>query len=96
MTTKRRVVMADVAKASAVSLQTVSRVLNGSAGVQAAKKARVLKAVQELGYHPNLAARTLASSRSGVIGILIAGHPHFGMVDTLMRILPERHPVVRR
>jgi len=48
MTTKRRVVMADVAKAAAVSLQTVSRVLNGSAGVQAAKKARVLKAVKEL------------------------------------------------
>jgi DNA-binding LacI/PurR family transcriptional regulator len=86
MTTKRRVVMADVAKASAVSMQTVSRVLNGSAGVQAAKKARVLKAVQELGYHPNLAARTLASSRSGVIGVLIAGHAHFGMVDTLMAV----------
>jgi len=86
MTAKRRVVMADVAKASAVSLQTVSRVLNDSAGVQAAKKARVLEAVKELGYHPNLAARTLASSRSGVIGVLIAGHPHFGMVDTLMAV----------
>jgi len=78
--------MADVAEASAVSLQTVSRVLNGSAGVSDAKKARVLRAVKELGYQPNLAARTLASSRSGVIGVLIAGPPHFGMVDTLMAV----------
>ena len=86
MPNKRRVVMADVAEAAAVSLQTVSRVLNGSAGVDGAKKARVLQAVKDLGYQPNLAARTLASSRSGVIGVLIAGPAHFGMVDTLMAV----------
>ena len=86
MPRKHRVVMADVAKASAVSLQTVSRVLNGSAGVDTAKRARVFQAVKELGYQPNLAARTLASSRSGVIGVLIAGPAHFGMVDTLMAV----------
>ena len=86
MTKKHRVVMADVAAASGVSLQTVSRVLNESAGVERAKKMRVLQAVQDLGYQPNLAARALASSKSGVIGVLIAGPAHFGMVDTLMAV----------
>lgn len=86
MQLNRHVVMADVARAADVSLQTVSRVLNGSAGVDRAKRERVLAAATKLDYEPNPAARALASRRSGVIGVLIAARPHSGMVDTLMAV----------
>ena len=83
---KRRVVMADVAAVAGVSTQTVSRVLNGSAGVDRRKAERVRNAAQTLGYEPNLAARALASSRSGVIGVLIAARAYAGVVDLLMAV----------
>ncbi len=60
----------DVAAASGVSRSTVSRVINGGS-VSPATRDRVLAAMGETGYSPNLAARTLASGRSGVVGVVI-------------------------
>ena len=60
--------MTDVAKAAAVSHQTVSRVLNGHPNVRPATRERVLAAIEQLGYRPNLAARALASGRSTAAG----------------------------
>ncbi len=82
----RRVVMADVAEVAGVSPQTVSRVLSGSARVSETKRRQVLAAVEALGYRPNLAARALASNRSGAIGVLVAARTHFGMVDTVVQV----------
>jgi DNA-binding LacI/PurR family transcriptional regulator len=53
-----------VARAAAVSRQTVSNVLNGSGRVGAAARARVLAAVEALGYHPHHGARSLRSRRT--------------------------------
>jgi DNA-binding LacI/PurR family transcriptional regulator len=53
-----------VASAAAVSRQTVSNVLNGSGRVGDAARARVLDAVNTLGYHPNQGARSLRSRRT--------------------------------
>jgi DNA-binding LacI/PurR family transcriptional regulator len=53
-----------VARAAAVSRQTVSNVLNGSGRVGTAARARVLAAVEELGYHPHQGARSLRSRRT--------------------------------
>jgi DNA-binding LacI/PurR family transcriptional regulator len=53
-----------VARAAAVSRQTVSNVLNGSGRVGAAARARVLAAVEELGYQPHQGARSLRSRRT--------------------------------
>jgi DNA-binding LacI/PurR family transcriptional regulator len=53
-----------VARAAAVSRQTVSNVLNGSGRVGNAARARVLAAVEELGYHPHQGARSLRSRRT--------------------------------
>jgi DNA-binding LacI/PurR family transcriptional regulator len=60
----RPVTIQDVARAAAVSRQTVSNVLNGSGRVGEAARARVLEAVAALGYHPNQGARSLRSRRT--------------------------------
>lgn len=61
----------DVAKYAKVSPSTVSRTLTGSAYVDPEKKARVLKAVKELNYKPNMAARVLKKGHSKLIGLVI-------------------------
>ena len=66
-----RVSLEDVARLSGVSTATVSRVLNGSATVKAARREAVERACEELGYVINRAARTLASRRSMTIGAVV-------------------------
>lgn len=70
--------MADVAAAIGVSHQTVSRVLNGSPLVREDTRARVLEAIDRLGYRRNNAARMLATNRSGRIGMVSAHLALFG------------------
>lgn len=61
----------DIAKQAGVSRSTVSRVVNGSPSVSAEVRKRVLKVIQSTGYHPNAAARSLASQRSWMIGLVL-------------------------
>jgi DNA-binding LacI/PurR family transcriptional regulator len=65
-----RSIMRDVARAAGVSHQTVSRVLNGHPRVGPETRQRVVTAMRELNYRRNLAARTLVTRRSGMLGIL--------------------------
>lgn len=67
-----RVTAHDVAKAAGVSQPTVSRVFNRSTGVDPAKADRVRAVAKELGYIPNLVARSLNSGHSFRIGIVLA------------------------
>jgi len=60
-----------VARAAAVSRQTVSNVLNGSGRVGDAARARVLDAVAILGYHPHHGARSLRSRRTRQIAYVL-------------------------
>src|SRR6185312_16415301 len=62
----------EVAKHAKVSTATVSRVLNDASRVRSLTRARVLKAVEELKYHPNLHARSLAGGRSRSIGVIVS------------------------
>lgn len=64
------VTIKDVAKAANVSPSTVSRVISDSPRISEKTKERVRKVMQELGYHPNYIARSLASNKSNVIGIV--------------------------
>lgn len=60
----------DVAQAAGVSHQTVSRFLKGFHGIRPETRERVERALEELGYRPNLTARSLKSGRSHRIGAL--------------------------
>ncbi|MEU6279976.1 LacI family DNA-binding transcriptional regulator [Streptomyces sp. NPDC047028] len=62
--------MADVARVAGVSAQTVSRVLSDHPNVQDKTRAKVLAAVDQLGYRRNNAARMLSSGRSRTIGVV--------------------------
>ena len=61
----------DVAARAGVSIKTVSRVMNKEPNVRPAMRDRVLQAANELGYSPNLSARSLAGSRSFVIAVFV-------------------------
>jgi LacI family transcriptional regulator len=61
----------DIAKLAGVSRSTVSRVVNSSPNVDAATRKRVEKIIETTGYHPNLAARSLVSQRTNIIGLVI-------------------------
>ncbi len=78
--------MTDVARAAAVSHQTVSRVLNGHPNVRPATRERVLAAIEQLGYRPNLAARALASGRSTQLGVVTLNTMLLGPVATLYAV----------
>jgi len=67
----RGVTLRDVAALAGVSSRTVSNVVNGYAPVSEAMRARVQRAVDELGYQPNVIARNLASGRSGQIAVVV-------------------------
>jgi DNA-binding LacI/PurR family transcriptional regulator len=64
------VTLHDVATASGVSAQTVSRVINQRSDVSDATRARVLEEIRRLGYKPNTLARGLVSQRSYSLGII--------------------------
>ena len=83
MASPHRPAMSDVAKLAGVSHQTVSRVLNGHPSVRDSTRRRVLEAVEALDYRPNVAARALASRRSGVIGVLAMETKLLGPAATL-------------
>lgn len=65
-----RVRIEDVARAAGVSTKTVSRVINGEPHVAADMRERVERAIADLDYRPNPAARSLAAARTFLIGIL--------------------------
>lgn len=66
------VTLDDVAARAGVSRMTVSNALRGKAVVRPETARKVIAAAEELGYHPNLAARQLSSGRTHVIGLTVA------------------------
>ncbi|MDQ0644391.1 LacI family DNA-binding transcriptional regulator [Microbacterium murale] len=66
-----RVTLADVAARVGVSAKSVSNVVNGTGWVSNEVRDRILEAIDDLGYRPNLAARQLRNGRSGLIALVI-------------------------
>lgn len=77
-----RVTMADVAREAGVSLMTVSRVVNNKGEVSPATRRRVQGVIQRLGYRPSDIARSLATKRTGTIGLIVPdnANPFFSEV----------------
>ncbi|MGW9113139.1 LacI family DNA-binding transcriptional regulator [Microbacterium sp. NPDC055683] len=76
----------DVAQRAGVSHQTVSRVLNDYEGIRPATREKVREAIRDLGYRRSVAARTLATNRTGSIGILAPATAAYGAVSTLLAV----------
>ncbi|GAA1999414.1 LacI family DNA-binding transcriptional regulator [Catenulispora subtropica] len=78
--------MSDVAELAGFSHQTVSRVLSGHPNVRPHTRARVMAAIQELGYRPNLAARALATGRTQTLGVVCLNSTLYGPASMLYAI----------
>jgi LacI family transcriptional regulator len=68
---KSAITIHDVAAAAGVSVTTVSRVLNDKDDVAPETSARVREVIRELGYASSLAARSMRSRRTNVIGLIV-------------------------
>ena len=71
----------DIARKAGVSRSTVSRVINDHPNVRTSVRKHVLEVIQSTGYHPNAAARTLASQRSWTIGLILPLSVSFFFTD---------------
>jgi DNA-binding LacI/PurR family transcriptional regulator len=71
----RRPTLEAVAARAGVSKSSVSRVVNGDATVTPAIRDLVIKAVRELGYVPNGAARSLATQRTNAVAVIVSDPP---------------------
>lgn len=63
--------MREVARHLGLSVTTVSFVLNNRPGIAQDTRARVMKAVEELGYTPSLVGKAINRKRSGVVGLVV-------------------------
>lgn len=65
----------DIARETGVSAKTVSRVLNNENGVAEATRARIVKLMEEVGYHPHTGARSMRARTRDCIGLTLSGPP---------------------
>ncbi|MCF4123092.1 LacI family transcriptional regulator [Antribacter sp. KLBMP9083] len=89
---RRRVTLADVARRAGVSTALVSVVMRDAPGASQASRERILGVAKELGYRPDVRARSLASLKAHVIGVLFgkAGRFHLELLDGLYAAAEER------
>lgn len=80
-----------VAQKAGVSTSTVSRVLNDLEVVKSSTRSRVLKAAEELNYHPNLHARSLARGKSRILGIIVSNMENPFFLDIYRTLESDAH-----
>lgn len=80
----RALALSDVAVHAGVSHQTVSRVVNGHPNVAPATRERVQRAITELGYRPNTAARALVTGSTRSFGLVTSHINQYGPAQTLL------------
>lgn len=68
-----RVTIVDIAKKANVSPSTVSRIISNDARISKATKEKVTEIMNEMGYHPNVVARSLVNKSTKTIGLIIPG-----------------------
>lgn len=81
----------EVARRAKVSTATVSRVINNATVVKSATRSRVMKAIEELRYHPNLHARNLAGGKSRTFGIIVSNLENPFFFDIYKTIEADAH-----
>ena len=91
------VTLHDVARLAGVSIKTVSNVVHDYPHVRAQTRERVLSAIRELDYRPNLSARGLRLGRTGVIGLAVPAlrENYFAeLADAVIRAAERRGLIV--
>jgi len=83
--------MADVANLAQVSYQTVSRVVNDSPNVHRDTRDRVLAAIRQLDYRPNVMAQALVTGHSKTLGVVSFDTTLYGPACTLLGIEQAAH-----
>ncbi len=81
-TKRKRVTLEDVARAAGVSAMTVSRVINHTGRISPATRQHVSEVIEQLGYRPSRAARTLVTAKTGMIGVVVPDitNPYFAEI----------------
>ena len=85
----KRITMRDVAERANVSKATVSHVINETRFVEEATKVRVQQAIKDLGYRPNVAARSLTTQQSRIVGYIVSDVTNTFFAE-IMRGIEER------
>lgn len=75
---KKSVTIKEVARAAGVSAQTVSRVLNNRTDVSSETRANIRQIIADMGYSPNILARSLIQGRSHTLGVVGYGLGYYG------------------
>lgn len=82
----------DVAKLAGVSPRTVSNVVNDFVHVRESTRQKVLAAIEELGYRPNISARRLRQGRTRILGFAVPelSQPYFAELSELVEIAAQK------
>jgi LacI family transcriptional regulator len=80
------VTLQDVAVLAGVSIKTVSRVVNNQGEISESTRQRVQAAIDELGYRPNVLARSLVNRRTDTLAVVAWGIEYFGPSRTMVGI----------
>src|SRR5690625_2200676 len=87
-----RLTIRDIAKMAGVSSGTVSKVMNQTGSLSAKTIEKVQKVIEETGYQPSFSAKSLATKKSNLIGLIYAGdihaqinHPFFNEVVNVFK-----------
>lgn len=81
----------DVANLAGVSTKTVSRVVNKQGEIREATRQRVQAAIEQLGYRPNILARSLIHRRTDTLAVVAWGIDFFGPSHTVVGIEQQAH-----
>jgi LacI family transcriptional regulator len=82
----QHVTLQDVARLAGVSAKTVSRVVNHQGEISEDTRKRVQSTIDQLGYRPNILARSLVSQRTNSLGVVTSGLEYYGPSHTLAGI----------
>ena len=93
MVRQKRQNIHDVARAAGVSIATVSRVINNNYPVDPDTRERVNRAIRDIGYYPDAAARTMRGNNSFVIGYVVSdiSNSHFTVIAKAIEEIAGRN-----
>jgi LacI family transcriptional regulator len=85
------ITLQDVARVAGVSTKTVSRVVNNQGEISEETRKRVQATIDQLGYRPNILARSLVSQRSYTLGVVTSGVEYYGPSRVLSGVEHESY-----